>query len=153
TVEACLSKPVLPVPVAENFDRDHLRLVMDKLTKQTSEMAAVTSQMDALLEASLRFASETDPSRLLDEFCKSSRRLVDAKFGMVGITDENGCQAYVAGSSAEEYPGLKDVNRVHSVMAGLLSGNQPVRARNTSADPGKFGFPPNFPNFSSLMAA
>ena len=37
-------------------------------------------------------------------------------------------------------------------MAGFLSGDQPVRARNTSVDPAKFGFPPGFPSFSSLLA-
>ena len=153
TVEACLHKTVLPVPVAENFDRDHLRLVMDKLTKQAVEMAAVNSQLDALLAAGLRLASETEPSRLLDEFCKSARQLVAAKFGMVGTVGENGDQAYIAGSSPETYPGLKDIARVHAVMAGLLSGQQPVRARNTSADPGKFGLPADFPNFGSLLAA
>ena len=153
TVEACLHKTVLPVPVTENFDRDHLRLVMDKLTKQAAEMAAVNSQLDALLEAGLRLASETEPSRLLDEFCKSARHLIAAKFGMVGIAGEDGDQAYIAGLSPEAYPGLKDIARVHAVMAGLVSGQQPVRARNTSANPGKFGFPADFPAFGSLLAA
>lgn len=153
TVEACLHQTVLPVPVAENFDRDHLRLVMDKLTKQAIEMAAVNSQLDALLAAGLRLASETEPSRLLDEFCKSARQLVAAKFGMVGIFGEDGDQAYIAGSSPETYPGLKDIARVREVMAGLLSARQPVRACNTSADPGTFGLPADFPNFGSLLAA
>ena len=107
TVEACLHKTALPIPVAENFDRDHLRLVMDKLTKQAVEMAAVNSRLDALLEASLRLASETEPSRLLDEFCKSARHLISAKFAMVGISGENGDQAYVAGLSPEAYPGIE----------------------------------------------
>ena len=155
TVEACLHKTVLPVPVAvaENFDRDHLRLVMDKLTRQATEMAAVNSQLDALLEASLRLASQTEPSRLLDEFCKSARHLIAAKFGMVGIVGENDDQVHIAGLSPEAYPGLKNITRVHAVMAGLLSGHEPVRARNTSADPGKFGFPGDFPSFGSLLAA
>jgi signal transduction histidine kinase/DNA-binding response OmpR family regulator len=139
--------------VAENFDRDHLRLVMDKLTKQAVELTAVNSQLDALLEASLRLASENDPSRLLDEFCKSARHLINAKFGMVNIFGENGDQAYIAGLSLEAYPGLKDITRVSAVIAGLLSGQQPVRARNTSADPAKFGLPGDFPTFSSLLAA
>ncbi len=153
TVEACLQKAAPPMPVRENFDRDHLHLVMDKLTKQAAEMAAVNSQLDALLEASLRLASETDPSRLLDEFCKSARHLVHAKFGLVRIIGDNGDQAYIAGLSREAYPGLKDITRVNAVVAGLLSGQQPVRARNTSADPAKFGFPKAFPAFSSLLAA
>jgi CheY-like chemotaxis protein/signal transduction histidine kinase len=153
TVEACLHQTVLPVPVTENFDRDHLRLVMDKLTKQAVEMAAVNAQLDALLEASLRLASETEPSRLLDEFCKSARHLIASRFGMVGIAADNSDQIYVAGLSPDVYPGLKNITRVHAVMAGLLSGQQPVRARNTSADPGKFGFPGDFPNFGSLLAA
>ena len=84
---------------------------MDKLTKQATEMAAVNSRLDALLEASLRLASETEPSRLLDEFCKSARHLISAKFGMVGIVGENGDQAYIAGLSPEAYPGLKDISQ------------------------------------------
>jgi len=153
TVEACLHKAVLPLPAADNFDRDHLRLVMDKLTKQAAEMAAVNSRLDALLEASLHLASETEPRWLLDEFCKSARHLISAKFALVGIVGEDGDQAYVAGLSPEAYPGLKDMSRMHAVLAGLLSGQKPVRARNTSADPGKFGFPKDFPSFGSLLAA
>ena len=153
TVEACLHKTALPMPIAENFDRDHLRLVMDKLSKQTAEMDVVNARLDALLEASLRLASETEPSRLLDEFCKSARHLIGARFALVVVVEENSDQAYITGLSPEEYPGLKDIPRIHAVIGGLLSGQQPVRARNTSADPGKFGFPPGFPNFGSLLAA
>jgi CheY-like chemotaxis protein len=153
TVEACLHKTVLPVPVTETFDRDHLRLVLDQLTKQAIEMAAAKSRLDALLEAGLRLASEPDPGRLLDEVCKLSRHLINAKFGMVGVAGENGDRGYVAGLSPETHPGLKDIRRVHAVMAGLLSGQQPVRARNTSGDPVKFGLAKDFPSFSSLLAA
>ena len=64
---AC-TKPRPPSPVAENFDRDHLRLVMDKLSKQAAEMAAVNARLDALLEASLRLSSETEPSRCWTSF-------------------------------------------------------------------------------------
>jgi CheY-like chemotaxis protein len=153
TVEACLHKTALPLPVAANFDRDHLRLVTDKLTKQAVEMAAVNARLDALLEASLRISSETEPGRMLDEFCKSARHLLSAKFGLVGMVGENSEHASVAGLSPEAYPGLKDISRMDAVISGLLSGQKPVRARNTSADPGKFGFPKNFPSFGSLLAA
>lgn len=153
TVEACLQNTAPPLPVAGNFDRDHLRLVMDRLTKQATETAAANARLDALLEACLRLASGTEPGRLLDEFCKSARHLISAKFALVGIEGENGDQAYIAGLSPEAYPGLKDITRVHAVMAGLLSGQQPVRARNTSADPINFGLPKDFPSFGSLLAA
>ena len=153
TVEACLQKSVPPKPVAENFDRDHLRLVLDKLTKQATELTDTNSRLDALLEAGLRLASAAEPGRLLDEFCKSARHLIGAKFGVVGIVEESGNQAHVAGLSLEAYPGLKDISRMHAVISGLVSGQEPVRARNTSADPGKFGFPKNFPSFGSLLAA
>ena len=151
-VEACLHKTSPSAPVAENFDRDHLRLVMDKLSKQAVEMAALNARLDALLEAGLGLASESEPSRMLEEFCKSARNLISAKFALVGITRDNGDEIYVAGLSPEAYPGLKDATRIHAVMAGFVSGDQPVRARNTSADPAKFGMPPGFPSFSSLLA-
>src|SRR5690349_13769439 len=48
-VEACLHKTVPPALVSENFDRDHLRLVMDKLSKQSAETAATNARLDALL--------------------------------------------------------------------------------------------------------
>jgi len=153
TVDACLHKGAPPAPVAENFDRDHLRLVLDKLTKQTIEMTDVNARLDALLEASLRIASETDPGRMLDEFCKSARHLLSAKFGLVGMVGANAEHVSVAGLSPEAYPGLKDTSRMDAVISGLVSGQKPVRARNTSAEPGKFGFPKNFPSFSSMLAA
>ena len=154
TVEACLHKTVVPVPVTENFDRDHLRLVMDKLTRQAIEMAAVNSQLDALLEASLRLASETEPGRLLDEFCKSARHLIAAKFGMVGIVGEDDDQAIYRGivsggvSRPEEHhksaccdgrPAFGTVSRL-----GLAT---PARIRANLA------FLRTFRHFGSLLAA
>ena len=89
SVDACLNQSAIVAapPVAESFDREHLRLLMDKLTKQTDELTAVNLRLEALVEASLRLASETDSSRLLEQFGKSARELISAKVCSCGNRD------------------------------------------------------------------
>ena len=89
-VDDCLSqsRAATAPAVAESFDREHLRLLMDKLTKQTDELTAVNLRLEALVDASLRLASETDSTRLLEEFGKSARELISSKYSLVGIVGE-----------------------------------------------------------------
>jgi len=160
TVDACLgvSRATVAPPVAESFDREHLRLLMEKLTKQTDELTAVNLRLEALAETSLRLVSETDSIRLLDEFGNSARKLTSAKYAIVGIVSE-GNQTFerlsVAGVALENSPGLKDAQRAYRAIAALLPGRRPRprRIANLGADSSRLGFPSDYPSFASLLAA
>ena len=73
-VQACLDKPALlvPPPVAESFDREHLQLVADKLVDQAAELRGMNLRLQTLNEIVLQLASESSVDCLLEEFCKST---------------------------------------------------------------------------------
>ena len=159
TVDACLgeTRTVVAPPLAENFDREHLQLLMEKLTKQTDELTAVNLRLEALAETSLRLASETDSTRLLEELGKSARKLISAKYAIVGVVaKENHTFEHlsVAGVALENSPILKDTQRAYRAIAALLPGRpRPKRIANPGGDPSTLGFPSDYPSFTSLLAA
>ena len=47
------------------FDREHLRIVTDKLAEKVDELTVVNQRLTALIELSQKLASERDPVRIL----------------------------------------------------------------------------------------
>ena len=56
----------LPVrPLTASFDREHLRLVTDKLSEKTGDLKTSNARLRALINIGLELASERDTSQLL----------------------------------------------------------------------------------------
>ena len=77
--------PVSPDP--REFDREHLRLMTDKLLEKATELQAANQRLSALTELNLQLASERDPLLLLDKFCQGSRDLFAARCAILMATD------------------------------------------------------------------
>src|SRR5205807_1306713 len=60
---------------AAEFDREHLRLVTDKLSENAGELRASNARLRALINIGLELASERDASRLLQSVCSAARDL------------------------------------------------------------------------------
>src|SRR5262249_25664303 len=56
-----LAAPPAVAPPPEDFDRDHLRLLTDKLSTTAEELRRSNLRQAALIEVGLRLASERDP--------------------------------------------------------------------------------------------
>jgi PAS domain S-box-containing protein len=162
-VDACLNKTApLPVPAIDaDFDREHLGLLLNKLKEQTDELTSVNLRLEELIETTLvHLASESEPERLMQEFCKSARQLISARFALVGLVSAGGDVAdtlAVAGMDWESYSRFNKTQETHLAIASLIrSGGgilQPVRLRNPEGNPAALGFPPDYPSFDSLLAA
>src|SRR5947207_15637708 len=91
TVEAVLAgAPLEPTPAAtppQNFDRDHLQLMTDKLSAKVDELSIANERLTALVELGQHLASERDPLRILQDFCRLARHLIGATFAAVGVLD------------------------------------------------------------------
>jgi signal transduction histidine kinase len=145
----------LPVAASvEEFDREHLRLLTDKLSQKVTELEAVSLRLEALIQLSCELAAEHNPERLLDRVCGATREILSASYAVLGILDESGqtlLQFKVRGVDDEtvarmSLPCLHDVT-LHT----LLSERRPVRRRNPGGDPQRLGFPANHPPIHAYL--
>jgi PAS domain S-box-containing protein len=93
TVDAALGvseRAVTPsVPTGE-FDREHLRLLTDKLSEKTDELRAANLRLTALIELNKQLASERNPLLLAERYCQEAREIIGAKYSAVGILADDG---------------------------------------------------------------
>ena len=75
--------------VPENFDREHLRLLTDKLSERAEALAASNSRFAALADLSLEIASQSDSGALLDLVCAGARNLVGSQFAILAVADQS----------------------------------------------------------------
>ena len=78
-------RPSDTAPLTTRFDRDHLRLVTDKLSEKAGDLRAANARLRALINVDLELASERDSDRLLDSVCASARDLFGATYVTLGI--------------------------------------------------------------------
>src|SRR5213078_366659 len=85
--------------VAPVFDREHLRLMTDKLAQKVDELKATNERLNAMTDINLRLASERDPHRLLDHVCHAARDLAGARYGLLCVKSKvNGHKTYFSSS-------------------------------------------------------
>ena len=65
-------------PLTPAFDREHLRLITDKLSEKAGDLRTANARLRALINIGLELASERDPDRLLQSVCLSARDLFGA---------------------------------------------------------------------------
>ncbi|MFG6460789.1 ATP-binding protein [Roseateles sp. DXS20W] len=82
--------PVAPVADAQQFDREHLRLLTDKLAFKVSELEAANQRLSALTELNLQLASEHDPHVLLDNVCRGAHGLLGARYAVLAVRSRDG---------------------------------------------------------------
>jgi len=68
-----------PVADAQQFDREHLRLLTDKLALKVNELESANQRLSALTDLNLQLASERDPHVMLDKVCRGARDLLGAR--------------------------------------------------------------------------
>src|SRR5260221_5602015 len=145
-VDEALGLGATPAAAGPNdaFDREHLRLLTDKLSEKVSELNRADLRFEALVEILLRLASERKPRRLLEEVCRGARDLIGAKHGLVAVPDpDNASSGYFVTSGMD--PGtlmnLGPPQLQQGPLATLLEGNRPCRLHTLLGDPQVIGFP------------
>ncbi len=83
------SRPTKDVAVAPapEFDREHLRLLTDKLSEKAGDLRAANARLRALINIGLEFASGGATVHALQAVCASVRDLFGAAYVTVGIVD------------------------------------------------------------------
>jgi PAS domain S-box-containing protein len=134
TVEAALgmTQPA-PHPLSlEEFDREHLRLLTDKLSEKTQELTGVNQRLSALMELNSQLASERDPLLLAEQYCNEAREIIGAKYSAVGILSEDGrtlSHLYASGLDSQTAKRVITSSPCAEALERVITTRNPVRLR------------------------
>ena len=157
-IDGGLSEPheAVPPPVEEAFDREHLRLVADKLAEKVSELGATNARLAALSEINLQLASELDSNVLLEKVCRSARDLIGARYAILCVKARKAGDPVFFTTSGVG-PAFAAVMKPPRVDGGPLGPGAPERRSrrfdNPGGDPIAAGLPPGFPRVRACLAA
>lgn len=156
TVEAALGAaaqtPFRAAPA--EFNRDHLRLLTDKLSHKAAELQSVNHRLAALIDTSLQLASEPDPQRLLESVCGSARELIGARYCAIAAghqTADAPNHFFASGVDAETALGTPSLRQ--GVLGTMLAEGRPCRLRDLEKSSQELGLPARFPPVHCLLAA
>ena len=139
--------------LSDQFDREHVRLLTDKLSERASALAASNARFTALTELNLECAFERDSRALLDRVCSGARHLLAANFAVLAISDDGepgGVFFTTSGIDIEQLP-LQRPDLHAGALGRMLSLRQPWRCAHAddNDDP---GLPQGYPHARSYLA-
>ena len=155
-IDQALAHAPKQVAVADTreFDREHLRLMTDKLSGKVVELEAINRRLAAVAELNLQLASEREPSQLLDKFCRRARDLIGAKYAVVCVKgDQDQMSFFHSGieSALASQLACPDFNQ--GLPGQMLAERRSLRMTHEDGDALKAGFPAGYPPlFSSLIS-
>ena len=155
---AAMSSDVVPLPKA--FDREHLRLVTDKLSEKAADLGTANARLKALIDIGLELASERDSNRLLERVCKAARDLVGATYITLGIVDLEDrtvrrlvtCDATDCGAAAAT-DWIKTGDSVSGILGTVIGERRTLRGDNPGGDPATLQFPSFHPAVQAFVVA
>jgi signal transduction histidine kinase len=124
------------------------------IERQEAEVHHRSEQLDALRKASLALTEELDLATVLQRVVDQARALVGAKYGALGVLEENGefiDQFLTSGISSEQRERLGKPPRGHGLLGALIKEGKPIRIPSIASDIRSVGFPPNHPEMRSLL--
>lgn len=137
-----------PVADTAEFDREHLRLLTDKLALKVNELEAANQRLSALTDLNLQLASEHDPHVMLDKVCRGARDLLGARAAVLAVRDKNdhglthvSCWGLAPGAS----PGLQDLAADAGLPGQVMADGRARRFANPDGAPASAGLPAALP--------
>jgi PAS domain S-box-containing protein len=142
TVDAALGTQAVPAGPVEDFDRDHIRVLTDKVSQQAGQVGDLSARLEALIAISGELNVAQAPPLLLERYCSAAREVIGAVCASACITDERGGESggeirrYCSGSSPAN--GGEACGMSGSV-AKMLAGRPCRRGRNGEGQPVMLG--------------
>ena len=158
TIEQALGRSTLDRPVVDEtqFDREHLRLLTDKLAHKVDELESANQRLSALTDLNLQLASERDPHVLLDKVCRGARDLLGARHAVLVVRDKNdGESTHVSswGLAPEQAERLQSLAVDVGMPGQVMADGCARRVVNPGGDPIGVGLPQDFPPLHSGLVA
>jgi serine phosphatase RsbU (regulator of sigma subunit) len=144
-------EPVRPAVIGQGFQ---LSMELERIAEQLKALARVQDGLHQLYETVL--GRDVDLSVVLSQIVATAMDLVGARYGALGILDEDGerlVQFIPLGLSAEEKANLAGVElpQGRGLLGYLITHPQPLRVSEIRAHPASSGFPPGHPPMHALL--
>ena len=141
-------------PLTAEFDREHLRLLTNKLSENTEELKAANARLRALINVGLELAAERDSDRLLQNVCLSARDLFGATYVTLGILDRESRtlqRLVTSGGSGTDW--LRAGDAAPGILATAIANRRAMRGENPGGAPMPLGLPAHHPAVHSFLVA
>jgi signal transduction histidine kinase/DNA-binding response OmpR family regulator len=148
------ASPEVSLPPADLLDREHLRLLTDKLAEKADELRVLSARQAALIELSVNLASETNPVQLLQRFARGAREVFGSVYSVVGIVAPASRSVeyyYCAGPEFVLEPESPITLADGGVVDGILATKLPIRLSKPTHDMDSLGMPASLSGISSFL--
>jgi signal transduction histidine kinase len=110
-------------------------------------------RLQQLLDAMLSIASDLSLPTVLQRIIESACKLVDARYGALGVVDEHGqlTDLVTSGVDDQTHEAVGRLPEFKGILGVLLSDPRPLRLRDVSEHPLAQGFPAGHPQLTSLL--
>ncbi len=132
----------LEPPLGGTFDREHLRLITNKLSDTVEDLRSANARLRAVINIGLDFGSEQDSDRLLAMVCEACRDLFAATYVILGIVDRSGSivrRLVTCGAATGHGMAVGDV--VTGMLHAVVAERRTLRGDNPGGDPARLEGP------------
>jgi PAS domain S-box-containing protein len=130
------SAPPPTVLTISEFDREHLRLLTDKLSSNAEDLRAANARLRAVINIGLELASERDSTMVLQNVCLAARDLFGATYVTIGILALDGRTVERVVSSATDAAAWTHAGDiVAGLLATVVSERRTLRGGGAEGDP------------------
>jgi diguanylate cyclase (GGDEF)-like protein len=140
--------------LTEDFDREHLRLLTNKLSQQTGELRAANARLAALTELNVRLASERDPRVLLESVCHGARNLIASKYAVLAVAERPDGNTLIFSTSGIDLGGrpAEQPPIDAGALGKVMTEGRAWRVFNSEGRCVDSGLPDSYPPASAIVA-
>jgi signal transduction histidine kinase len=111
------------------------------------------ARLQQLLDALLGIGSEQSLASVLQGIIESTCRLADARYGALGVLDDDGRLSTLAtvGMDAATQNAIGRLPEFHGILEKLTTDSAPLRTRDVREHPDAYGFPDSHPVMRSFL--
>lgn len=150
--QALIGQPANASPVSADFQREHLRLVTNKLSDSIGELKAANARLEALTQLNVQLASERDPHVLLEKVCHAARDLLGARFAVLAVSNPTQPEEILSATCGMS-PGQGTPSLGGGALGAVYRQRRPLRAFDPEASIADLGLPEGYPPAQAILAA
>ena len=128
-------------PLSTRADREHLRLLTDKLSEKVGDLRIANARLRAVINIGLELASHRDSDRLLKSVCHASCDLFGATYVTLGIVDLNDHTVRRIVAWGADANWITTGDTVSGILADVIANRRTARGDAADGEPLESLFP------------